>query len=263
MKCSEMLELMNRYLDHDLGEIEQKQLFQHLDGCNECAETFDTLRRISTKLENLPDVSPRYSLVDAILPKLDEIDQSRISEDVADMAPIKSNVTPLERDKLSSENGTQNSSKRRRYKVWPRITGGVAAAAAILLFCMYQFQPKTIPNAEPAPDIRSSQVTSTDPTVASSNLETKKQATGTTSPDTSASSDGAGSVANTSVPVMKNSTSAEPSLAPGDQSASPAQTPDHSPDPQLAPRAPNGQDTAPDRKVTENANPEAKKNTPS
>jgi hypothetical protein len=73
MKCEEVMELMQRELDRDLDDLEQARLRQHLAGCPECAELFARLKRLSDELEQLPRVVPPYSLVDAILPQLEQL----------------------------------------------------------------------------------------------------------------------------------------------------------------------------------------------
>ena len=54
MKCPEAMEWMHRYLDHDLNEEETSLLFEHMRSCEECAETFALLRKLSAQLEDLP-----------------------------------------------------------------------------------------------------------------------------------------------------------------------------------------------------------------
>lgn len=73
MKCSEVMELMQRYLDHDLAESEQQTMVSHLNKCPVCAAMSDRLQRISDELEQLPAVTPPYSIVDSILPRLEAI----------------------------------------------------------------------------------------------------------------------------------------------------------------------------------------------
>ncbi|HEY8529598.1 MAG TPA: zf-HC2 domain-containing protein [Paenibacillaceae bacterium] len=73
MKCEEVMELMQRELDRDLNDLEKARMRQHLAECPECAELFARLKRLSEELEQLPRVVPPYSLVDAILPKLDQL----------------------------------------------------------------------------------------------------------------------------------------------------------------------------------------------
>lgn len=175
MKCQEANEWMNRYLDHDLSEIETKQLFQHLDSCPDCAETFDMLKRISAGLDSLPDVKPGYSLVDSILSRLDEIDRS------GEQAEIKQETSsaPSVMKPLVAEDDLQQTDKSdlsrvrslpsRTRRLWTRVAGG-AAAVVILGFCIYQFQPKEIPNAEPAVQQRTGASPSAFPNQESSDL---------------------------------------------------------------------------------------------
>lgn len=148
MRCSEAEEWMNRYLDHDLTVEEQQQLFRHLDDCAECAEKFEMLKLLSDKLMSLPDVKPRYSLVDAILPQLDEIDKADAETSGYEPAPSMMAQAPLMFSTADEEKRERIAVRRRRQR-WARIAGG-AAAAVILVFFIYQFQPKEIPNAEPA-----------------------------------------------------------------------------------------------------------------
>lgn len=74
MNCQEVIELMQRQLDHDLNAQEEELMWAHLEHCLDCANMFERLEKLSIELTNLPKVEPAYSLVDAILPKLDEID---------------------------------------------------------------------------------------------------------------------------------------------------------------------------------------------
>jgi len=74
MNCHEVMEDMQRQLDGDLNEQEFAALSEHLRECPDCAAMFERLERLSSELENLPRVTPAYSLVDAILPELERID---------------------------------------------------------------------------------------------------------------------------------------------------------------------------------------------
>ncbi|QHW30470.1 hypothetical protein GZH47_06150 [Paenibacillus rhizovicinus] len=67
---------MQRQLDGDLDERETEILMNHTRHCSDCAAMFERLKLLSSGLENLPKVVPSYSLVDAILPKLAEIQSS-------------------------------------------------------------------------------------------------------------------------------------------------------------------------------------------
>ncbi len=77
MRCEEVRDWMQRDLDSDLNDIERQALTNHLTRCKECAALHHQLQKLSAHLEQLPDVLPSYSLVDAVLPKLQEIDRQR------------------------------------------------------------------------------------------------------------------------------------------------------------------------------------------
>ena len=83
MNCSEVMELMQRQLDHDLNESEQSLLTEHLNCCAACTEMFERLKMLNDGLEQLPKVMPKISLVDSILPQLDEIDRLNAIQDQA------------------------------------------------------------------------------------------------------------------------------------------------------------------------------------
>jgi hypothetical protein len=74
MNCQEVMELMQRQLDDDLSDDELSDLNNHTRQCPDCAATFERLKRLSSELASLPKVTPRYSLVDAILPELERIE---------------------------------------------------------------------------------------------------------------------------------------------------------------------------------------------
>ncbi|WP_058301959.1 zf-HC2 domain-containing protein [Gorillibacterium timonense] len=120
MSCSEVMELMQRYLDHDLTEMEQQTMVSHFSHCPECAAMFERLQQLSEGLEALPDVRPPYSIVDSILPILDE------------PLPEKPVFT-------SVPGGRQTAARKDRRKLLPRVMyGGTAAAALILGVFLFQ-----------------------------------------------------------------------------------------------------------------------------
>lgn len=145
MKCPEAVEWMHRYIDHDLNEEESSVLFEHMRVCADCAEKFALLSELSAKLEGLPKVTPRFSIVDSILPELDEIDRARqegsaAAADPATMVPLKQDGEPG----LGERSQRPARSRNRAYR-----TGALGLAAAVLLgVFIYQYEPKTIPNAE-------------------------------------------------------------------------------------------------------------------
>ncbi|OWR29453.1 hypothetical protein CDO73_14765 [Saccharibacillus sp. O23] len=141
MKREEALEYMNRYLDHDLNEEETETLFRHLGESPDARADFEFLQGLSDKLESLPDVKPPVSLVDAILPRLDELDR----------------LAPLEREEPEQPvvmlPGKQQMPPRRKAAAFWRSTmgravGGTAIAAAVLGIFVATYKPQEMPNAE-------------------------------------------------------------------------------------------------------------------
>ncbi|WP_274388706.1 anti-sigma factor family protein [Paenibacillus antri] len=88
------MELMQRHLDGDLNHEEQKRLSEHLDACPECAEMMERLERIDQDLASLPRVTPAYSLVDAIMPRLAQIDAASESTSAREAAPRGAAIRP-------------------------------------------------------------------------------------------------------------------------------------------------------------------------
>lgn len=74
MTCQEVMEYMQRDLDRDLSTAETEVLKDHATECEQCAKLYDRLSRLSHNLDNLPKVKPPYSIVDQILPQLEQID---------------------------------------------------------------------------------------------------------------------------------------------------------------------------------------------
>ncbi len=51
MNCNEAQNNMMRYFDRDLKDIEQVELKQHLENCENCSEEFSNLKQIFTEIE--------------------------------------------------------------------------------------------------------------------------------------------------------------------------------------------------------------------
>ncbi|WP_238653495.1 zf-HC2 domain-containing protein [Paenibacillus piscarius] len=139
MNCAEVMEWMHRYLDHDLSQEEILEMFRHIDDCPACAEVFDRLTMLSQQLEQLPDVKPPFSLVDSILPRLEQLDQG-VPE--VPVVPLKEDpkVVPFTRSNTRSK-------KPRGSSLATRTGIGAAAAAVILLFALFN-KPESMPNAD-------------------------------------------------------------------------------------------------------------------
>jgi hypothetical protein len=86
MNCELMMEWMQRFVDEDLTQTEQEVLMKHVTQCPECAASFERLQLLSAELAHLHKITPPYSIVDSILPKLMELD--------AQQAAIKAAVLP-------------------------------------------------------------------------------------------------------------------------------------------------------------------------
>lgn len=144
MKCPEAVEWMHRYIDHDLNEEDSSVLFEHMRVCPDCAEKFALLSELSAKLEGLPKVNPPFSIVDSILPDLDAIDRAR-QEGSAAAEPAT--MVPMKQDSVPGLGERSQRPERRRNRAYR--TGALGLAAAVLLgVFIYQYEPKTIPNAE-------------------------------------------------------------------------------------------------------------------
>jgi anti-sigma factor RsiW len=132
------MELMHRYLDHDLDELEQQELILHLQECTDCAELFERLKQLSDELATLPKVTPAFSLVDAILPRLDEIDrQTAAKEGTA----AKETAGPINRRSIPW-------TRRLRDQISWKLFGGVLAAGIVLgIFVMNEKHLVLIPSA--------------------------------------------------------------------------------------------------------------------
>ncbi|MNO14563.1 hypothetical protein D3C76_42110 [compost metagenome] len=145
MKCPEVVEWMHRYIDRDLNEEESSVMFEHIRTCSDCAEEFEMLNMLSARLEELPKVTPSFSLVDSILPKLDAIDRARQEEGstleiIPDMIPAATNEDTINRN----SNRPKTSRRRRAY-----VGGALGLAAALILgVFIYQYEPLTISDAE-------------------------------------------------------------------------------------------------------------------
>ncbi|MGM1020972.1 MAG: zf-HC2 domain-containing protein [Bacillota bacterium] len=155
MKCGEeVMDWMQRYVDHELGEEETSQLMNHIATCPDCAEKFHILQTLSRELEELPAVSPSFSLVDSIMPQLDAIDRAREEQGSAlqEMQPVAADSGPGPRQRTQP------------IPWWNRMSGraamGVVAAAAVLGIVVFNFEPKTVQDAEGLLDSQSPGVVS-------------------------------------------------------------------------------------------------------
>ncbi|TDF96769.1 anti-sigma factor family protein [Paenibacillus piri] len=143
MKCQEVIELMQRYLDQDLDEMEYNRMLGHMQQCPVCTELFERLVALSHELEQLPKVTPAYSIVDSILPKLQQIDLGMPTDTAVAVTPAAAPlVTDAKKlaDRAAREDGASAGRRRPRGLVSTRIVGGVVAAGLVLGFFIFQQQ---------------------------------------------------------------------------------------------------------------------------
>lgn len=146
MKCTEVMEWMHRYLDHDLSPDETIEMYRHIDNCPSCAEVFDRLVMLSEQLEQLPDVKPPFSLVDSIMPQLEKIDLGVQGADAATLEDAT--VVPMTR---KSTHGKAVKGASRGASMATRTGIGAVAAAIILLIAVFN-----MPDSMPAADVEKS-----------------------------------------------------------------------------------------------------------
>ncbi|WP_046214688.1 anti-sigma factor family protein [Paenibacillus wulumuqiensis] len=146
MKREVAEEWMSRYLDGDLNGEDTKALFRYMDENPEAAETFRIMTALSLRLEKLPDVTPKYSLVDAILPQLDLLDEERRTESASEIGIMEPQQD--DQDELAD--------RRRQRRTWRerlpvRTIGGIVAAGVVLGVSIASYEPKTLSEAGPQP----------------------------------------------------------------------------------------------------------------
>ncbi|MBD3917909.1 zf-HC2 domain-containing protein [Paenibacillus sp. PR3] len=130
MNCQEVMAYMQRQLDHDLEDHEAEVLFAHIRHCSDCADTFERLKRLSLELENLPKVVPAFSLVDAIMPQLDQL-VPEISAAVAEPnQPAETGVTNRRTSRKREGGWLRNVS-------WTAIGGVVTAGIVVGLVLVF------------------------------------------------------------------------------------------------------------------------------
>lgn len=144
MKREVAEEWMSRYLDGDLNGEDTKALFRYMDENPEAAETFRIMTALSLRLEKLPDVTPKYSLVDAILPQLDLLDEERRAESASEIGIMEPQQD--DQDELAD--------RRRQRRTWRerlpvRTIGGIVAAGVVLGVSIAGYEPKTLTDAGP------------------------------------------------------------------------------------------------------------------
>ncbi|MFM1655384.1 anti-sigma factor family protein [Brevibacillus sp. B_LB10_24] len=121
---ADMLELIQRDLDGDLSPEEKLVLEKHLQADPELQLVYSRLQRVSAQLEQLPNVTPPFSIVDSILPKLE------IPDPVPVLAAKQGELPRLERRAAAAQE--QPRTKTRRFPLWAAKAGSGVAAACLL-----------------------------------------------------------------------------------------------------------------------------------
>mgnify|MGYP001198482131 CR=1 FL=1 len=147
MNCQEVMTYMQRQLDHDLEDHEAEVLFAHIRHCSDCADTFERLKRLSLELESLPKVVPAFSLVDAIMPQLDQL-VPEISAAVAEPnQPAETGVTSRRTSRKREGGWLRNVS-------WTAI-GGVVTAGIVAGLVLVFANPVTPTKSDDAAELKS------------------------------------------------------------------------------------------------------------
>ncbi|UKS30394.1 zf-HC2 domain-containing protein [Paenibacillus sp. HWE-109] len=152
MNCQEVMELMQRQLDGDLEAHEQDELHAHLAYCLDCAQMFERLQRLSDELTQLPKVVPPYSLVDAIMPQISELDKLAAASITDKVAVFSTNASQMDHGQTSKLPRTRRVGSQFSWK----FAGGIVAAGLILGFFAFNMQHPVIDNADGLLPARSS-----------------------------------------------------------------------------------------------------------
>jgi len=124
MTQDDIHEWMQRDLDDDLSEEEKRILQAKLAENPEYMLQYERLKKVSDGLTNLPRVTPPFSIVDALLPQLEQSQET----------PEPAAVTQTELPRLELKQTEDKSvGKKRRLPLWMAKVGSGVAAACLLL----------------------------------------------------------------------------------------------------------------------------------
>ncbi|RAP76750.1 anti-sigma factor family protein [Paenibacillus montanisoli] len=174
MNCQEVMDYMQRQLDDDLDEREIEILMTHTRHCPECTAMMERLQMLSSGLTSLPKVTPSYSLVDAILPRLAELQTAQEG--------IETDAKPFGMTSEQSESARRLPSKRKwtdRFSI--RALGGVIAAGVIVGLFIVNYNPNRSPgdsdgNMTASSEDRSSFVAANDSAASDTAMDTTDSA---------------------------------------------------------------------------------------
>lgn len=67
MQCKQISDIIMKYFDGNISEVEREQLLRHNQGCPECAGEFEVLKDAIFEIENLPEIDPPLNLTANIM----------------------------------------------------------------------------------------------------------------------------------------------------------------------------------------------------
>mgnify|MGYP000889325232 CR=1 FL=1 len=77
MNCETSRDLIIKYFDGELSDVEEAQLKQHFKSCQSCREEFDTTKEIMNELEMQVGIEPPSDFEAKVMKKVDEIAAKR------------------------------------------------------------------------------------------------------------------------------------------------------------------------------------------
>ncbi|WII39246.1 anti-sigma factor family protein [Paenibacillus thiaminolyticus] len=148
MNCAEVMELKQRSLDGELKQSEESLLTEHIRRCPACAEMAERLENIHQELVQLPKVAPPYSLVDAILPSLQQIEKQQAAVAGASPSPASGSMERQGSDVTEPRKPEQKPQVVTAVQKWYskrqwRAAGAVVAAGLVFGLFMVMFKPPT------------------------------------------------------------------------------------------------------------------------
>lgn len=77
MNCETANDLMMKYLDHEINDIEEAQLLQHLKSCNTCSEDFTCMKDAFAALGTAEEIDPPEDFETKVMEKIAVLEQPR------------------------------------------------------------------------------------------------------------------------------------------------------------------------------------------
>ena len=136
MNCQEVMELMQRYIDGDLDQRETSLMMEHTEQCPDCAAMLVRLKKLSSELEQLPRVVPKFSIVDSILPELERLHAAGAAGG-AGLAGDAPDPSAMEPEKTVAPVARERSNRTSRLP-FRKISGVVAAGIVVGLLLFSQ-----------------------------------------------------------------------------------------------------------------------------